>query len=209
MNLDNPNDLTIRAYDKNIDSFLNRTPATYGTPHEALKRWIDTALSYAKPHGSVLEIGSATPRDATYIREHGFTVQCSDAAQGFVEHLRDLGEPAVKINIIKDVPAQTYDVVFANAVFPHFTVEDTENALANIQKCLNTDGILTFNVKQGEDEEWVNEKMHDQRYVHYWQPYEIYEKVRNAGYEIIQIEDGIEGDMPTHIWTRIIAQKKS
>lgn len=209
MILNHPNDLTIQAYDKNVDSFLHRTPATYGVPHELLKRWIDTALSYTKPQGSILEIGSATPRDATYIREHGFTVQCSDAAEGFVEHLQSLGEPAIHLNIIKDLPKESYDAVFANAVFPHFTVDDTTKALINIKNCLNTGGILAFNVKQGEGEEWVNEKMHDQRYVHYWQPYEIYDKVLSIGYEIIQLEDGIEGDMPTHIWTRIIAQKIS
>ena len=209
MDLNKPNDLTLQAYDKNIDSFLHRTPAAYGAPHIALKRWIDTALSYAKPQGSVLEIGSATPRDAMYIRSHGLTVQCSDAAHGFVKHLQSEGEPAIQLNIIEDTAQKTYDVVFANAVFPHFTIQDTEKALGNIRKCLNPGGILAFNVKQGEGDEWVNEKMHDQRYIHYWQPYEIYEKVINAGYEIIQLEDGIEGDMPTHIWTRVIAQKKS
>lgn len=205
-----PNDfnkLTIKAYDDNVDLYLDHTPSIYGKAHESLVRWIDTTLSYVKPQGSILELGSATPRDATYMRKQGFAVQCSDAAQGFVHHLNSIGEPAITLDILNDTPEHLYDAVFANAVFPHFTQRDTEKALANIYACLNLNGILSFNIKQGEGEEWVNEKMSTKRYTHYWQPFEIYDTVKAAGYEILEIEDGVEGDLPTHVWTRIIAQK--
>lgn len=206
MIISTPNDQTIDAYNKGFHSYLEKTPSAYGAPHAELKKWIDTALSFAKKGGSVLEIGSATSRDANYIRSHGFTVQCSDAANNFVKNLQDEGEDAIQLNIVKEAPLKHYDVVFANAVFPHFTIEDTKNALINIRECLNQEGILTFNIKQGENEEWVEEKM-IHRYVHYWQPYEIYDLVKSLGYDILLLEDGIEGDLPTHIWTRIVAQK--
>jgi cyclopropane fatty-acyl-phospholipid synthase-like methyltransferase len=202
------NNQTLHAYNANVDLYLKSTPAAYGTPHKALKEWIDNALSYVKPGGTILEIGSATPRDAIYMRNQGFTVQCSDGAASFVDHLNAMGEPAVPLNIIHESTDKSYDMVFANAVFPHFTNEDAQKALTNIRDCLNPDGILAFNVKQGEGEEWVKEKMAEQRYIHYWQPHEIYEQVQNAGYEVLLLEDGIEGDLPTHIWTRIIAQKR-
>ena len=67
-----PNEQTIKAYNKNVDSYLKGTPVTYGAPQEKLKSWIDTALSYVKPSGSILEIGSATPRDATYMKSAVF-----------------------------------------------------------------------------------------------------------------------------------------
>ena len=135
-------------------------------------------------------------------------MQSSDAASNFVSYLNSLGEHALSLNILEESPEKKYDMVFANAVFPHFTAADTEIALINIYKCLNPQGILTFNVKQGEGEEWVNEKMTELRYVHYWQPYEIYEQVLKAGYDVILLEDGIDGDLPTHVWTRVIAQKR-
>jgi SAM-dependent methyltransferase len=207
MDFESPNKLTIQAYNKNVDSYLKRTPSTYGVEHKILKEWIDNVLSYVKPHGSVLELGSATTRDADYIRSHGFEVQCSDAATGFVNHLRRMNEPAILLDIIHHPAATSYDMVFANAVFPHFTEQDTDKALGNIYKCLNPQGLVVFNVKQGEGEEWVDEKMSERRYIHYWQPYDIYDRVVAAGYEVILLEDGIEGDMPTHIWTRITAQK--
>lgn len=201
-----PNDQTIDAYNKGFHSYLEKTPSAYGAPHDELKKWIDTALSFAQKGGSVLEIGSATPRDANYIRKHGFTVQCSDAAINFVRHLQLLGEDAIQLNITRETPSKKYDLIFANAVFPHFTIQDTKHALKHINNCLNENGILTFNVKQGEGDEWVEEKM-IHRYVHYWQPYEIYDLVKSQGYDVLLLEDGIEGDLPTHIWTRIIAQK--
>ncbi len=98
-------------------------------------------------------------------------------------------------------------MIFANAVFPHLTNQDTKLALHNIHQALTSSGILTFNVKQGEGEEWVSEKFDDKRYINYWQTHDIYEVVRSCGYIIISIEDGVEGDLPTHTWTQIIAQK--
>lgn len=202
-----PNELTLQAYNASVQSYLDYTPASYGTPHRELKTWIDSALSFTKPKGSVLEIGSATPRDAMYIRSKGFSVQCSDATENFVKLLNKSGENAISLNIIHEHTKPVYDMAFANAVFPHFSQEDTASALKNIYASLVPQGILAFNVKQGEDHEWVDEKNTQPRYIHYWQPHEIYDEVIKAGFEVIQIEDGIEGDLPTHVWTRIIAQK--
>jgi predicted TPR repeat methyltransferase len=202
-----PNELTLEAYNASVQSYLEYTPASYGTPHAELKKWIDNALAYTKPQGNILEIGSATPRDAMYIRSKGFTVQCSDATENFVKLLNKSGENAIPLNIIHQHTDPMYDMVFANAVFPHFNQEDTASALKNIHSSLLPGGILTFNVKQGEEDEWVSEKNTQPRYIHYWQPHEIYDEVVTAGFEVIEIEDGIEGDLPTHIWTRIIAQK--
>lgn len=204
----NSNKLTIDAYDKTADTYIQHTPQTYDYTRQGLKAWIQRTLSHVRPGGKVLEIGSATPRDARYIRSQGFKVQCSDVSTSFIEYLRSLGEPALKIDATKYIPG-SYDLIFANAVFPHFTKEDTKHVLANIHNALNPNGIIAFNVKQGTGDEWVDEKLGNKRYINYWEPHEIYEVVRQANYEIIDLEDGCEGERPTHIWTRIIAQKLS
>ncbi len=69
-----PNDLTLDAYDTHVDAYLKTTPHTLNSPHEPLVRWIDEALREIKPTGTILEIGSATSRDAEYIRNKGFTI---------------------------------------------------------------------------------------------------------------------------------------
>jgi predicted TPR repeat methyltransferase len=143
------------------------------------------------------------------MRSKGFDVQCSDATPSFVAHLKEVGETPLQLDVTEDlIPHETYDLVFANAVFPHLTYEATMKALANIHQGLKSEGILAFNVKQGDGDEWINEKFNDKRYIHYWQPHEIYEAVTTSGFDVITIDDGIEGERPTHIWTRIIAQKK-
>lgn len=205
----NSNKLTIEAYDQTADTYIQHTSQTYDGTRQRLRAWIDTTLGYVKPNGNILEIGSATPRDARYMRSKGFNVQCSDASKSFIEYLRSVGEPALDIDITKDSVQGSYDLIFANAVFPHFTKKDTLQALANIHDALASEGILAFNVKQGTGDEWVDEKLGNKRYINYWEPHEIYEIVRQANYEVIELEDGSEGERPTHIWTRIIAQKIS
>lgn len=203
-----PNKLTIQAYNNQADTYIKSTSDRYDDSRQSLREWIDEILSYARPQGSVLEIGSATPRDAQYMRSKGFQVQCSDATPNFVAHLKDMGESPLLLDVIQDkISTKTYDLIFANAVFPHLNPEAAQKALANINQGLKDGGIIAFNVKQGDGDEWIDEKFNDKRYIHYWQPHEIYEMVQANGFEAITIDDGIEGERPTHIWTRIIAQK--
>lgn len=208
MHQEDPNKITIDSYNNDVDAYLKNTPATYTSQHLLLIKWIDEVLSFTKPGGSILEIGSATPRDAKYMRSKGFTVQCSDAAPNFVEHLNELGESALLLNLAKDSIPGKYDAIFANAVFPHFTPEDISHALGVMYDALNDGGIISFNVKQGVGTEWVEEKHIGKRFVHYWEPHEIYALVNSCEFSVVSLEDGIGGDLPTHVWTRIIAKKE-
>jgi SAM-dependent methyltransferase len=202
------NKLTIQAYNNQANTYIESTPEQYNGSRQSLRDWIDEILAYVRPQGSVLEIGSATPRDARYIRSKGFEVQCSDATPNFVAHLKDMGETPLLLDVTNDpIPHDSYDLIFANAVFPHLNYEAAQRALTNISQGLKSEGILAFNVKQGDGDEWINEKFNDKRFIHYWQPHEIYEAVSKCGFDVITIDDGIEGERPTHIWTRIIAQK--
>jgi SAM-dependent methyltransferase len=203
-----PNKITIQAYNKQANTYIESTPDQYNGSRESLRHWIDEILEWVRPRGSVLEIGSATPRDAKYMRSKGFNVQCSDATPNFVAHLKRMGETPLQLDVTEDpIPNKEYDLIFANAVFPHLTYKSARKALMNISQGLKSEGILAFNVKQGDGDEWINEKFNEKRYIHYWQPHEIYELVKASGFEVITINDGIEGEFPTHIWTRIIAQK--
>ena len=208
MEPNDPNKLTIQAYNNQANTYIESTPDQYNGSRQSLRHWIDEILAWVRPNGSVLEIGSATPRDARYMRSKGFNVQCSDATPNFVAHLKEMGEKPLQLDVTEDpIANEAYDLIFANAVFPHLTYEATVRALANINQGLKSEGILAFNVKQGDGDEWINEKFNEKRYIHYWQPYEIYDAVKASGFDVITIDDGIEGERPTHIWTRIIAQK--
>lgn len=169
--------------------------------------WIRLSLSFIKPGGKVLEIGSATPRDSRFIRQMGYFVQSSDAAPNFVKYMRSQGEPAILLNILERPPKNKYDLVFANAVFPHFTDTEIEIVLKNIHKCLNENGVISFNVKQGTGDTWVSEKNISKRFINFQSTNNIRRIVTRSGFRVLSLEDGFAGDLPSHTWIRVIAQK--
>lgn len=208
MDVEDPNSATLKAYEKFYKAYLRQTPSGYTESHQPLLRWIDKTIESAPANAHVFEIGSATPREANYFRSNGLRVTCSDAVGGFVSHLRRSGEKeALKFNVLTDNFSLKYDVIFANAVFPHFTENELKNAFSKISGSLEPGKIFAFSVKLGTGETWIQEKFNAKRYIHYWQPEELYAKVKEAGFKIIYTEAGTVGDVPTHIWINITAVK--
>lgn len=206
--IQDPNEATIDAYNRQAGEYIIKTPSNHDLPsHQWLKRWIDKVLTHVKPSGQVLEIGSATPRDARYIRQQGFTVQCSDAADSFLEYLSSQGEHPIRLNIVKDKIRDKYDLIFTNAALPHLTDEQFEIALDNMHNALNEGGIIAFNLKEGTGEAWINEKFAEKRYINYWHTHTVEKLVKKHGFKIVSADDKIKGDLPTHLWIHIIAQK--
>ena len=141
------------------------------------------------------------------MRAKNFFVQTSDAVPAFVDHLKNEGEDAFLFNLLTDQFKEDYTMVFANAVMPHFSEDETMIALRKVHNALNAGGIFAFSVKQGQGEEWITEKFDARRYVKYWQSDEIYSLVREVGFKLVFKEEGIIGDLPNHIWINISAQK--
>lgn len=202
---EDPNELTIQAYNESVRTWIEKTPQIYGTNHQHMLRWIDVALA-AIPHGgSVLELGSATSRDATYMRSKGFRVQCSDASHKFIDNLRSEGENALHLNVLTMPITGDYDMIIANAVLPHFTDKQVLAVLQKIYKALRPGCLFAFDVKQGHGETWIVEKIKAKRFVHYWQPSTISAAVRTTGFEILFM-DQVPGDSE-HRWINIVAKK--
>jgi hypothetical protein len=170
-------------------------------------RWIDAALEDLSGK-SVLEIGSATPRDANYIRSHGMKVQTSDATSSLVEYLRTKGENALHLNILTDPLPEGYDLIFANAVAPHFTKKDILNFFDKLNRTLPVNARVAFNLKMGDSEEWINEKLHTRRFIHYWQPSDIETILKRYDFNVIFFETNASGDFPNHHWINIVLEKK-
>lgn len=205
-----PNQKTLRAYNRDILNYLKYTPRTFENVKDEMVTWIDSTLDHLETYSShILEIGSATPRDATYMRSKGFSVQCSDASRGFVDYLRKCGEDALLLNVLTDqIPKGLYDMVFANAVVSHFTKEDLRFALKNIYNALPEKGVFAFSAKEGDGETWVAEKSISERFIHYWQIENLTSAVEEIGYRVVFINTNA-GDLPHHRWINIVAQKIS
>lgn len=203
----NENEITIEAYNNRVRDYLTNTPAAYQSHHAPLLRWIDHALLQIPAGGRIFEIGSANAREALYMRTKGYEVVCSDASQGFVEHLKKRGEPALLLNVLTDEIPKGYDLFFVNAVFPHFTEQDFIHSVKKIHTALEKGGILAFSVKQGQGDVWITEKFEQRRFIHHWDAEVLLKTLENLGFELIFMEDNIPGDLPTHTWINITVRK--
>lgn len=198
--MSNENIKTIATYRTGVKKYINRTPNDVDGNQ---KLWIDQIFSNIEKSSEILEIGSASGRDARYLMQSGYNVELSDATPEFVEYLRIQGLDAQVLNIVSSHPDKRYDVVYASAVFLHFTEEDFDTAVNNVRHGLNSNGKFVFSVKQGHGDGWSNEKMDSPRYFKYWQEHELVERLTSLG---MRVTETISSDDK---WIWIVAEKTS
>ena len=181
------NKTTLNTYQEHFDNYVAKTPQeTTGMQ----KEWIESLLSQIDYDTPILEIGSAFGRDAAFIQAAGFSnIALTDAFDAAIRELHERGFEASKLNILTDEPEEKYGLIFASAVFLHFTAEELESVLRKLSSHLEQDGILSFSVKQGDGEEWTSEKMEAPRYFRYWQPEPLREVVEANGYEVTTLDN--------------------
>lgn len=187
------NDITLRSYETAIREYI------HGTPNQVtgeFKEWIDATLRYLNVDARILEIGSAFGRDAGYIESCGFKVECTDAVESFVQLLQQKGFSGSLFNVLTDDFSTTYDLIFANAVFLHFTQEELKAVMIKMKKGLSDKGILSFSLKIGEGEEWTTEKLNNPRYFCYWNTQLVLTLMNETGYEVLYAK---ENDRFLHI----------
>lgn len=191
------NQTTLAAYEGNVQKYID------GTPNKVdgyIKTWIDTTLARLSPDARILEIGTATGRDADYIESRGFTVERTDATRAFVALQQEQGHEAHVLNILTDELDGPYDLVFADAVLLHFSPEQIGAVLEKIKHALKTSGTLAFTLKKGDGEEWSEHKLGEKRYFCFWQPDAIRTLLTNKGYEVLSLEVTEDGK-----WLHIVA----
>lgn len=204
--LSSSNRKTVEAYDRHATEYIQHTYQDIGMYAPEMREWIDAALLSIKPEGAIFEIGSATLRDAAYIRQQGFNVVCSDAAHKFVSLMQEQGEKALLFNVLEDKFPATYNMIFANGVLSHFTPQEISVVLANIYDHLEEDGVFAFSIKYGTGEEWITEKFNDGRFTHYWKLEEIFDLLQESGFSIV-FENNNRGSFPSHRWLNIVCRK--
>ena len=197
------NQQTIQSYEAHVREFID------GTPHDVsgtLKDWIDEAISGLPEDADVLEFGSASGRDAAYLLNLGYKVECSDAAQSFVDLLKQRGFNTRKLNAITDeLGPRRYDLVLANAVLLHFTRDEAESVLTKVYAALKDNGRFAFTLKQGDGEKWTDDKLGAPRYFCFWRADQVRQLVQDAGFTDVKIK----GDIPSSnaTWLQIVAIK--
>jgi SAM-dependent methyltransferase len=198
------NQTTLQSYDSNIQAYFDATP---GQVSGHVKIWIDLALSHTPKELPILELGSGTGRDASYIEGRGYQVVCSDAASGFVERLREGGHDTRMLNTLTDDLGGPYGLILANAVFVHFTPAQTQSVLRKCHEALGPNGLLAISVKQGSGSEWQNAKLSAPRFFQYWDITTLSALLERHNFRILSVKDVPSSSRPGVIWLHFITQK--
>jgi 2-polyprenyl-3-methyl-5-hydroxy-6-metoxy-1,4-benzoquinol methylase len=201
------NEQTVDTYNKTVEKYIVTSPQVVDGD---LKRWLDDNLAKLKTDAKILKIGSGSGKDADYFASKGYSVECTDASQSFVEYLQKKGRPARLLNALTDDLGSNYDMVFADAVLLHFTREEVKNVLQKIYQALKPGGLLLFSLKAGEGEEITERKLDSTRFFCFWQQDAIEEFLQAVGYADIEtrIIDDYRGETRPD-WLLISAVKGS
>ncbi len=197
------NGATLRSYQEHTKEYVE---GTHSLVAGASKDWIDEALRGLRPDARILEVGSAFGRDAAYIAAKGFALECTDAVPAFVEHLKATGFAARQLNLLSDVLGGPYDLVFANAVFLHFTRSEFSGALRKTFDALTPQGRIALSLKRGQGESWSSHKLDAPRYFCFWQQDQLEPLLKDCGFSHWTITDTTM-DRTHAEWLFVIAHK--
>ncbi len=197
------NKTTIDSYEKGINEYIQNAPNKRGG---VVEDWIERSLQPLKLGAKILEIGSAYGRDARIIEEKGFYVEKTDATKGFVELLQKDDPNARMLNIITDDMDDRYDMIIANAVFLHFNDDETLLAASKVYDALNSGGVFSLTLKEGEGEAWQANKGMAPRFFNFWSKDGILKLLDTIGFtDISAWTDASDGSGTT--WIMVIARK--
>jgi len=196
--MENPNDLTIKTYQEG--KYTEKEVST------EFKEWMNSFLGHLPEGGSILELGSATGRDARYFASKGYKVTCTDVIPEALQKLLKEGFETSEFdfrNEPKEEWFNKFDGFFANAVLLHAPQDVFEKAIANILKVLKKDGVAGFSLKTGEGEGLTDEKMDAPRYFNYHNKEEVRALLSELPFEIVSISHADDNK-----WLHIIVKSK-
>lgn len=202
----NPNNRTLDSYSRHVNEYVAMTSDRIDDYSPEMIEWINAALSLLPPGARVLEIGSAILRDSTYMRQQGFDTTCSDGAPGFVQRLRELGEPALHLNVVDDPIPTGYRMIYANGVFPHLSPAEAELVLKKMHAALEPGDVVAFSIKIGEGELLNAEKFDAFCYTYFWSEPDLLSLLARIGFKLTMTNRN-KGAFPSHNWFNLVTQK--
>jgi SAM-dependent methyltransferase len=179
-----PNEVTLATYEQAAEQFRDSIPTG---PNTLLIELFDLIDAHLPDGGDVLELGSGTGRDAIELERRGHRVRRTDAATSFVEMIRADGHEAEQLNALTDDFGGPYDLVFADAVFLHFTPGQLATVLSKAHVAA---GLLAFTTSEGDGDEWSTRYLDLPRHFTSWQEQPLRDLLAAAGWTVLAWQRG-------------------
>ncbi len=183
---ENLNDMTVRSYQEHFQEYVANTPQEFSDPE--FKNWIDSFVD-ALPQGArILELGSASGRDARYVRSKGIDVLCTDVIPEALEALEHDGFKTARYDFRDPFPKEwlgAFDGLFANAVLLHAPEDIFQRILKDMRSVVKKNGIIGFSLLNGTNEEVTTRRISAPRYFNYHTLEELEKMLPTFGYEIL------------------------
>lgn len=187
MSLKDLNDITVATYHNNFQKYKDTTTSTVTGE---VKAWLDSFASLLPEKGSIIELGSATGRDARYLSSLGYTLMCTDVIKSAVKELAEEGFET-SLYDFRDVPEEgwrhRYDGYIANAVLLHAPSHIFEQALRYVHVILKKGGIAMIVLKEGVGQEMTIDKIGAPRYFKYHNEESLKTTLAKMPFEVIEI----------------------
>ncbi|MCC6497369.1 MAG: methyltransferase domain-containing protein [Propionibacteriaceae bacterium] len=180
---DNAVDITLRAYEEAAQRYADQTPGPGPAYCAFLDRFADTV-----GRGRVLEIGSGTGKDATYLEGRGLNVSRTDAALAFVEMMRAAGHEARVLDIRTADLGGPWDAVLAQAVLLHLDRAQFADALQRIREAVVDGGVFGFTLKEGDGDAWSEAKLDLPRHFTYWRESALRPVLAQTRWDVISLD---------------------
>lgn len=194
--------LTIAHYDNNADAFW------HGTKDHDVSQNIQAFLDTLPKDRALdlIDLGCGPGRDLKHFKSLGHNPIGLDGSEKLCAMARHYsGCKTLHQNFTEiDLPAQSFDGVFANASLFHVPRIQLGSVLKRLHNCLRPNGVLFTSNPRGNDEGW-----NGQRYGHYFELDASQQFLQDAGFEILHHYYRPEGKPIEHQpWLAIISRRR-
>lgn len=197
---------TIETYDTHAEAF-EASRAAYAQ-HDLIEQFRDDLQG-----SQILEMGCGPGRDARIFVDAGYTVTGIDLSRSLLD-IAKAKVPEATFHLM-DATAlsfedQSFDGVWANALFVHFRHIDISRALHEAFRVLRPGGVLRFSVKKGSGEKEKQDRRlgNSKQFMVYHSPEAMEKVTQEVGFEILRMyQKDFETSRGVTTWIDVFAKK--
>ena len=181
---------------KHIEETYDEGSRDYGdyfkTPHEFIEPDRQQFLVRLATGSSILDCGCGPGMDTEKFSHLGCNVRAIDLSDRFVSLVRQR-VPGVRVERMDmrqlSFPKASFDGIWTSFSLLHIRANELEKTLSNFQSVLREGGLFFAALHRGPEAKWVKTTisgMERDTYVQEWLQSDIEDRVREAGFEIIE-----------------------